>query len=88
MDESINDHSWYPDEDVCKSGQYRHLPWIRRQKSMRKKGATVDNGFFTKKMLECLGRVTKTTKGINPDILRVGKITPEVWIRNHTKRKT
>ena len=31
------------------------------------------------------GRVTKTTKGINPDIIRVGKITPEVWIRNHTK---
>ena len=36
MGDSIDDHSWYPDEDVCKNGQYRHLSWIKRQKSMRK----------------------------------------------------
>ena len=87
LDETIDDHIWYADEDICRSGQYKHLSWVRRQKSMRKKGATVDNGFFTKKMLECMHAASKKTKGINPDILREGKITPEAWISNHTKQK-
>lgn len=83
LDELIGDKVWYADEDVCCSGKFKHLDWIKRQKSLRRHKGTAEQGLFTKTMLEQLGRITTKTKGINPD----KKKTAETWVEQITKRK-
>ncbi len=67
LHEDLDSCVFYPDEGVCRSTKFAKLQWIRIQKRLRKYGAKVDNGYFTKKILEKMYAVSARTKGINPD---------------------
>ncbi len=67
LDEDLDACVWYPDENACRSTRFAKLQWIRIQKRLKKYGAKVDNGYFTRKMLEKMYAVSAHTKGINPD---------------------
>ena len=74
LSEELDDCVWYPDEEICVSRKFRGLHWLRRQKSLKKHKATVDNGFFTRKILDKMQRCSKTTIGINPDSRKAMKL--------------
>ena len=74
LSEELDYCVWYPDEEICVSRKFASLHWIRRQKSLRKHKATVDNGYFTRKMLDGIQRCSKTTMGINPDSRRAREL--------------
>lgn len=83
LDELIDNNVWYPDEDVCCSGKFKHLGWVKRQKSLRRHKGTSEQGYFTKKMLEQLGRITTKTKGLNSD----KKKTADAWVAQKIHKK-
>jgi len=58
---------WYGDEPVCQSELFQNLPWVKKQKSISGLGLKADDGFFTVRMLESLGAISKDTKGADPD---------------------
>lgn len=67
LNPEIDQHTWYPDEEICRrngfTGRYR---WIRVQKKIQKR-ARCRNRYFTKEMLESVFAVLSGTKGVNPD---------------------
>lgn len=65
MDKDLDNYVWYVEEDVYRNSEFRNLRWLNRQRALRKNKKNEDVGFFTKKMLEVLGRVTHKTKGID-----------------------
>ena len=67
LNEDLDSCVWYPNEQVCRATKFARLQWVRIQKRLRKYGAKVDNGYFTKKILEKMYAVSARTKGINPD---------------------
>ena len=58
---------WFPDEEICWDDKYRSLPWIEKQKAIVKAGLAVTAGYFMVESLAALVKVTKATKGLNPD---------------------
>ena len=58
---------WFADEWVCRARKFQSLPWIKKQKRIVKLGLTIDDGFFTVKMLNSIGRLTRSIKGADPD---------------------
>lgn len=56
---------WYPDEAICQRRDMR-FDWVRKQKLIAKRHSSVD-GFFTVGALMSLRRVSKRTKGTDPD---------------------
>ncbi len=87
LDENLDDYVFYADEAICKNPEYSGLRWINRQRALRKNKKTEDIGFFTKKMLEVLGRVTRKTKGIDTRLENQGKATAE-WIQRCLRKKS
>lgn len=83
LDKTIGDKVWYADEDVCCSGKFKHFDWIKRQKSLRKRKGTVEQGLFTVAMLSSIGRITTKTKGVNPD----KKKTVATWVAQKIHKK-
>lgn len=67
LHEDLDSCVWYPDEGVCRLTRFAKLHWIKRQKSLRKHRATVDNGYFTRVRLEKMYACSAHTKGENPD---------------------
>lgn len=67
MENDIDKHLWYPDESVCSSRQYARLPWLKTQRKVAKLHLGPDTGFFTVRMLEVIGRVSKGLQGVDPD---------------------
>ena len=67
--ENDSESIWYPGEDVCCKVPYQ--PFQKRQKKLNRllaKGALrFPNGYWTRKMLESQKRISKGTKGLNPD---------------------
>ena len=83
LDKDIDSYVWYADEEVCCNGQFKHLDWVKRQKSLRKHKGTPDQGYFTKAMLSSVGRITTKSKGVNPD----KKKTSEAWVARMMRKK-
>ena len=68
LDKDCLEHRlWYPDEEICRARKFQSLPWLRKQKKIAKLGLTVDDGFFTVRMLNSIQAITKGIKGANPD---------------------
>lgn len=75
---------WYADEPVCTSvNQRRGLHWAKIQRRLAKFKLSYDIGYFTVAMLETANRVTRATKGINPNT----KDSAETWIAQKQKTR-
>ena len=60
--------NWFPDEDICR--RKKNIPdWVRQQRKIAKK-SNPDNywHYFTLDMLKVRFRVTKSVKGLDPNI--------------------
>jgi hypothetical protein len=64
FDVDIDKRTWYADEPICKIRA--NLKWRKKQRKIAKV-ATADNGYFTKPLIEKIGRITRSVKGLNPD---------------------
>ncbi len=83
LHEDLDSCVWYPDEEVCRLTKFKSWHWIKRQKSLRKHKATVDNGYFTRKMLDNMYACSARTKGENPDSRKNMK-----WVDPYVDTKT
>jgi len=64
---SLANGVFYGDEPICTARRFQSLPWIRTQKKIAKLGLTIDDGYFSHKMLTSIRAVTKNLKGADPD---------------------
>jgi hypothetical protein len=62
-DEGIADRTWFPDEDICRLSDIPE--WVKRQRKVSRKAAL--GGYFTLAMLRHDCRISKGTKGIDPN---------------------
>jgi hypothetical protein len=76
---------WYADEQICKARKFQNLPWIRKQKRIAGLGLTVDDGFFTVRMLNSIQAtaITKNLKGADPDYL----ISELNWLEQRAEKR-
>jgi hypothetical protein len=58
---------WFPDEPICKNKQYHELPWVKKQRQVRRLLRNQsDTGFFTVRKLNAVS-VAPGLRGIDPD---------------------
>lgn len=67
LEQDLEYHLWYPDEEVCRSRKFSGLKWLKTQKKIAKLKLSPDIGYFKVGMLELIGRVSRGIKGANPD---------------------
>jgi len=65
-DINMDDCVWFPHEEICRSRRYSLFKWIKKQRKISKKTIYLDR-YFAKNDIERIKRVTKKTKGKNPD---------------------
>jgi hypothetical protein len=68
LDEQNSNCIWYPDEEICR--KRKGIPdWVRQQRKVAKK-AKPENccHYFTLEMLKVRFRVTKSVKGLDPNM--------------------
>ena len=87
MDKDVDNYVFYPEEQICKNPKYSSLRWVNRQRALRKHKRNTEIGFFNKKMLEVLGRVTHKTKGIDTRLKNQEKAIEE-WMQRCLKKKS
>ena len=68
-EDSVSYGVWYPNEAVCQAERFQHLPWIKNQMRIANLGLTIDDGYFTVRMLNSLQAtaLTKRLKGADPN---------------------
>ena len=69
-DSKLNRRPWFPDEPVCRVRKHSGVKWLRKQKRIAALRLNVDAGYFTKPMLQEIGRVTSRVQGADPDVQR------------------
>lgn len=57
---------WYPEEEICKNGDYSDLDWIKNQKKIAKK-VKDESKYFNFQMLNRNCRVAKGIIGLDPE---------------------
>lgn len=59
---------WYSGEPICQAKRFQALPWVKKQVLISNLGLTIDDGFFTVRMLNSLQitAITKKLKGADP----------------------
>jgi len=80
----LDKYHWFADESICPSKQFGTLPWIRKQRTIQKLGITSDAGYFTRRMLEAVARVTKGLKGADPDLCN----SERKWMKERKRPQT
>lgn len=80
---SLANGVFYGDEQICRARKFQNLPWIRNQKKIARLGLTIDDGFFTVKMLSSIGAVTKNLKGADPDDFD----SEEKWLKERLQKR-
>ncbi len=60
---------WYGDEPICQAAKFQTLPWIQKQKLLSNLGMTIDDGFFTVRMLNTIRStlINRNLKGASAD---------------------
>jgi hypothetical protein len=60
--------SWFPDEDVCRRGEYAGTPMVRNQKRIaRATDKDRERGCFSAEMLAGITKIGKGTKGLDAE---------------------
>lgn len=74
----LNKCNWFPDEPVCPLRRFSALPWVKKQRKIRRL-LDEDAGCFYKPMLDAISRVTKGLRGIDAD----SDESIERWLKKH-----
>ena len=82
QENTIKHGIWFADEGICRAKRFQTLPWIKKQKKIVKQGLTVDDGFFSVRMLETIQVVTKNLKGADPDNINSEK----QWLKERLEK--
>jgi len=80
---SLANGVFYGDEEICRARKFQSLPWIKKQKKIAKLGLSVDDGFFTVKMLTAIRTITKNLKGADPDDFD----SEEKWLKQRLEKR-
>jgi len=66
LDNPEEGFTWYPEEEICKNGDYSNLDWIKNQRKIAKK-AKDNSKYFNFQMLNRNCRITKGITGLDPE---------------------
>jgi len=80
---SLDNGVFYADEEVCRGKKFQSLPWIRTQKKIARLGLTIDDGYFSHRMLTSIRVVTKNLKGADPDDFD----SEEKWLKERLEKR-
>ena len=81
--DSLKHGLWYADEGICRARRFQSLPWIQKQKGIAKLELSVDDGFFTVRMLDSAKTVTKSLRGADPNTPKA----EEKWLRQREEKR-
>jgi hypothetical protein len=72
---------WFPEERICiAKGAVARFPWIAIQRRLKSRLAGAESAFaFTRAMLERITRVSKGTRGLDPDGLGTDEEREAAW---------
>lgn len=59
------------------------MPWIKKQKRIARLGLTIDDGYFSHRMLTSIRAVTKNLKGADPDDFD----SEEKWLKQRLEKR-
>jgi len=74
---------WYADEEICRARKFQSLLWIQKQKRIAKLGLSVDDGFFSLKMVNSIRAITKNLKGADPNNFN----SEEKWLKQRLEKR-
>ena len=83
-DEQNINYCWYPDEEICR--KRKGLPdWVRQQRKIAKKAKPENyRYYFTLEMLKVRFRVTRSAKGLDPNMdLEKEGLQLKAWHKKH-----
>ena len=81
QENTVENGVWYADEQVCRARKHLPISWIKKQKRIVRLGLTSDIGYFTVEMLNAIQRVTRNTKGADPDDIH----SKQQWFKSRSK---
>ncbi|MDY6833970.1 MAG: hypothetical protein SVY53_04125 [Chloroflexota bacterium] len=88
LDPCVINGVWYTSEPICRVEQFQDLPWIGRQRDIKKLVGRNSDTFFTLKMLDRVRTVHPGLRGADPGISNgEGQWIEQRQIRNSSKRK-
>jgi len=84
--DSVSHGIWYPKEAICRGKRFKDLPWIKNQVRIANLGLTIDDGYFTVRMLNSLQATNfnKNLKGADPNCLDA----ESTWLQQRPEKKT
>jgi len=80
---SLANGVFYGDEQICRVRKFQSLPWIKKQKRIARLGLTIDDGYFSHRMLTSIRAVTKNLKGADPDDFD----SEEKWLKQRLEKR-
>ena len=87
LDTEVKMHTWFADEGICRRRPFAKNQIIQNQKKLQKAGAEFENGLFTGKMLNRRLKLSKATKGLNPDSEENRDKQIKNWLKKHPEFK-
>ena len=88
LDPDASNGMWYTSEPICRVDQFQDLPWIGRQRDIKKLIGHDSDTFFTLKMLDRVRTVKLGLRGADPSISN-GEVQwiEQRHVRNSSKGK-
>jgi len=80
---SLANGVFYGDEEICRGKKFQSVPWIRTQKKIARLGLTINDGYFSHKMLTSIRAVTKNLEGADPDDVD----SEEKWLKERLEKR-
>ena len=83
-EETNNNYSWFPDEEICR--KRKDLPvWVKQQRKIAKKVSSENlDYYFTLDMVKIPFRVTASVKGLDPNKdLKDEPRLLKAWLKTH-----
>ena len=85
-EDSVSHGVWYPNEAVCRAKRFQDLPWIKNQVRIVNLRLTMDDGYFTVRMLNSLqaNTLTRKLKGADPSCPNA----ESTWLQQHEDKQS
>ncbi|MBN1855607.1 MAG: hypothetical protein JW846_01480 [Dehalococcoidia bacterium] len=83
-DISTENPNWFPDEPICRLRKYATHPIVAKQKRIKAAGLGPEDGYFTRRMLQAVERVTPNLRGASPED---GEEGGKRWTRERQRRQ-
>lgn len=69
LDPTLDNCTWFADEEICSNREHRKEKWVKTQRKIAKRTNDPDRGCWTVEMLKSISRVSQKVTGKNPEYI-------------------